>query len=64
MEGNMKFIYQFDENSPKVEITLSPESTITDALEGFEAFLRAAGYCFDGVVDIVNENEESENVTA
>ena len=64
MEGNMKFTYQFDENSPKVEITLSPESTLTDALEAFESFLRAAGYGFDGVVDIVNENEESENVTA
>ena len=60
----MRFTYQFDENSPKVEITLSPESTLTEALEGFENFLRAVGYSFDGVVDILGETEELENVTA
>lgn len=30
-------------------------------LEEFETFLRAIGYVFDGVVDIVNEKETDEN---
>lgn len=66
MEGSMKFIYQFDENAPKVELTLSPEATLTEVLEQFEGFLFAAGYRYEGTLDFVNEHvkEETENVTA
>lgn len=49
----MKFFYQFEDRMPKVEITLDSECTLTEAIEEFEKFLKAAGYEFDGVIDIV-----------
>ena len=55
MEGNIKFSYQYNEHSPKVEITLRPDSTLSEMLEEFDKFLKAAGYEFHGFVDI---NEE------
>ena len=41
---------------PHVAFSLSDEATLTDALAAFENFLKAAGYNFDGVVDIVPED--------
>ena len=51
----MKFTYQFNEDHPKVEITLSPETGLPETLEAFESFLRAAGYSFQGIIDIVDD---------
>lgn len=51
----MKFEYQFDAEHPKVTIELSPEATLSEAVEQFEAFLKAAGYSFDGKLDFVEE---------
>lgn len=45
------FIYQYDENSPRISINL-PCPTLSEAIEQFESFLRAAGYSFDGMLDI------------
>lgn len=59
MDGKMQFIYQFAEHSPRTEVTLSPESTLTEVVEQFEIFLKAAGYGFDGALDFVQE--ESNN---
>lgn len=50
------FTYQFDEKSPKVTVELSPESDLGEVLEQFEAFLKAAGYSFNGQVDIVEDS--------
>lgn len=63
MEGRMKFTYQFDENSRLVEVTLSPEASLSEVLESFEGFLFAAGYRFDGNLDFYAE-EESTDVSA
>lgn len=52
----MKFSYQFDANSPKVTVELSPECNLDDALTSFGDFLLAAGYRFEGHVAIVNED--------
>lgn len=49
----MQFIYQFEPNAPKVTMEISPESSLPDVLEAFESFLRAAGYSFEGTLDIV-----------
>jgi len=59
----MIFEYQFEEHEPKVRVELSPQSALPEVLEQFEAFLRAAGYSFDGYVDII-EAEETDNVDA
>ena len=49
----MKFTYQFDHHTPSITVELSNESALPDVLEAFEMFLIAAGFCFDGKVDIV-----------
>lgn len=60
----MKFTYQYNEDEPKVEFTLSPEISWMDALQQFEHFLRGAGYLFDGHFDIVYaEGEEPKDET-
>jgi len=55
---SMKFIYQFDEGAPLVEITLSAQADLTEILESFKGFLQAATYQFkDGdYLEIVNDN--------
>jgi hypothetical protein len=55
MEGNIKFSYQYSESSPKIEVTLPPDSTLDQVLESFGDFLRAAGYGVDGAVMIGDE---------
>jgi hypothetical protein len=52
---SMKFIYQFEELSPKIEVTLDLDRTLPEVLEAFENFLLACGYKFDGVLDIVED---------
>lgn len=48
----MKFIYQYDDNSKKVEVILPRDSALPEVLEAFEAFLKASGYYFEGQLDI------------
>ncbi len=57
----MQFKYQFDEGSESVIIEMSPESTLTEAIDAFSRFLKAAGYRFDGEVTIVEEGENNES---
>ena len=51
----IKFESQYDENTGKVTIELSSDTSLPDVLEAFERFLKATGYSFDGVIDIVEE---------
>lgn len=60
MNGRLYFEYQFDDKSPKVSMELSPESTIDEAIEAFEAFLRAAGYYLNGPLVIESKESSSE----
>ena len=46
-----------DQMFPTVEITLDSEATRSDVLAAFETFLRAAGFSFDGTIEIVAEDE-------
>lgn len=55
MEGRIYFEYQDDVHTSKVAITLSPDSSLSEVLESFEQFLKAAGYIFDGVIDITEK---------
>lgn len=57
--GGMEFFYQFRDGSGSVVITLPADATLDEALNGFEAFLLAAGYVFDGHVEI-NGNIDRE----
>lgn len=54
-EGKMEFTYQFDKHSPRVVMTISPQSTLTEVFEAFEGFLLGAGYSFKGQIDIVGD---------
>lgn len=51
----MKFIRQYDENSPVVTIELHRDVTLEEALDMFEKFLLACGYSFDGSVVIEDD---------
>ena len=55
MDGYMEFFYQFGKDHPAVSVRLSPSSDLGEVLVSFEAFLRAAGYCFTGEVDIIRD---------
>jgi len=59
--GKMEFFYQYREGDGTVSITLPPDATLEEALEGFETFLLAAGYSFDGQVEI-NGNIADSNL--
>jgi len=53
----MKFLYQYDEVAPRVEITLdNPDVDLTQALEAFNSFILACGYIPGGVIDVTDEN--------
>lgn len=52
--GKMEFFYQYKEGDGSIAMTLPPDATLEEALEGFETFLRAAGYVFDGQIDIID----------
>lgn len=49
----IRFEYQFDQHTPKIIVETTAEATLTDLLGAFESFLIAAGYNFEGNVDIV-----------
>ena len=49
--GTNKFISERD--NFKVEMTLVGQSSLTEMCEMFESFLRAIGYEFDGMIDII-----------
>lgn len=53
------FVSQYDDVSLKVEFNLHSDATLPDVLEAFESFLYATGYRFDGVVDIINTEDEA-----
>lgn len=50
--GKLELVYQFSDKDPKIHMIMSPESGLEEVLEAFERFLRAAGYCFDGQIEI------------
>lgn len=58
----IKFEYQFDKRSPKIVTRMSPESTLSEVVEQFELFLKAAGYSFDRKLDFTEE-EMREPIT-
>lgn len=49
----IKFEYQFDGTSPKVQIELHADSSLSEVVIAFESFLRASGFSFHGNIDIV-----------
>lgn len=59
-----KLEYQYEEGDPKIVMELHRDTTLPQALVAFEQFLRAAGYSFDGTVDIVpdmTDDTEGDN---
>lgn len=60
LNGKMEFTFQASDYEPKIVMTLSPESALPQVLEAFEQFLLAAGYVFDGQVDIVDQDVYSD----
>jgi hypothetical protein len=58
----MKFTHSHTDYDNRVletiSIEISEHSTLTEALDAFERFLKAVGYVFDGNINIVNEDEQ------
>jgi hypothetical protein len=50
--GKMEFFYQYKEGDGSVRLTLPPDASLDEAIEGFETFLVAAGYVFTGRLEI------------
>jgi len=42
------------------EITVDEDATISEMCQAFELFLKVSGYSFDGHIDIVKDEEESD----
>jgi len=43
-----------------ISVTVSTNTpSLEEVLQAFEQYLRATGFCFEGVVDIVNDDEPS-----
>lgn len=61
-KGKMEFFYQYGENEGSVALTLPPDATLEEAIEGFETFLLAAGYSFDGRLEINGNIVDSDLV--
>ncbi len=57
----IQFIYQYDKNSEKISVELSADSTLTEVLDAFSRFLKAASYQFDGEIMIMEEGEVNES---
>lgn len=51
----IKFESQYDESYPKVTIELHSDSTLQDVVKAFEDFIKAAGYSYEGRLDIVRD---------
>ena len=47
------FINDSENGTRRIEISIHEFSTISECTEAFEDFLRASGYVFDGIIDIV-----------
>jgi hypothetical protein len=60
-----KFTHSADVNMgiDKIEFTLHTDSSLTEMCHGFENFLRANGYVFDGSVLISETDEYSHEVS-
>lgn len=55
------FSYTPDPNNPHdhISVTVSTQTpSLAELLEAFESYLKATGFHFDGVVDIVEEDGE------
>ena len=55
-----KLEYQFEGKGEKVVFELADETTLSEMVEVMERFLRAATYCFDGHLEIVEPIEDME----
>jgi hypothetical protein len=51
--------YQYDDNSEKVVFEVPIDTSLSDVLDALERFLRAATYCFDGHLEIVEPIEDT-----
>lgn len=57
----MKFSYQYDDDSPLVEVTLPSDLVLGEILEQFQGFLYAAGFRPNGIIDVVEEYKDSRD---
>jgi len=55
----IKLEYQYNDNSEKVVFEVPRDASLSDMLDAFERFLRAATYCFDGHLEIVEPIEDT-----
>lgn len=59
----IEFRYHFEsdrEINPKIIFRLPAQSDLPTVLEAFNDFLKGAGYVFDGVVSIVDEESSKD----
>lgn len=56
----MRLIYLAQNELETVTFDTAPHTDLAGAIESFERFLRAAGYVFDGNLDIVYEEKKED----
>lgn len=57
-----KFKHEHELSGLKISVE-TQGNDLTSILETFESFLRAAGFQFDGTLEIISEEEEGEEVS-
>lgn len=60
-DGKIEFIYDQGDGG-SVRLSISADAPLNDVLEAFEKFLQAAGYSFNGMVDIIEINEVNGDI--
>lgn len=60
INGKMEFFYQYKDGDGSVCLTLPSDASLSEAIEGFETFLVAAGYVFTGRLEINGNVLDSE----
>jgi Tat protein secretion system quality control protein TatD with DNase activity len=54
----MKFLHQYDKNSPLIEVTLHSDSGIEEVIESFKQFLIAVGFHPNTVKEAFGDEED------
>jgi len=59
---SIKFIQTYEDSDDRIEIVLADDPSLEGVFQAFERFLIAAGYCFDGHIELSEEGEEHERI--
>lgn len=58
----IKFTSQYSDGDPLVEVTLDSDSGLGEVIEYFNYFLKASGYSYDGIIDVIYADEQAQRL--